>query len=250
MVNKKLLEHLGDVYIHRYMMPVWHGKQLSDAKVALQIFLQSYAFERQGRSPNYAPAAVDSLRFSSAIEPQAIWDTFSKSLGNTALNKANCPLFHEGSNCKCVVDVLSGSLNIENVIELAKQNLCSDQIVDAHRHLMKIRGIGSKIASFFLRDVALWYSLAPSVRRDLLQPVDVRIRRYVELVKSGANPAKFIVDEFDNPEKANAGIWYFSSQIVESEFNLKKALSDPEFSKSKVEEHFLSLKRTIDAWNL
>ena len=88
---------------------------------------------------------------------------------------------------------------------------------EAWEKLTSIRGIGAKIASLFLRDLAVWFDLTPNVDRWYMQPVDVWVRRTVKLL-SGSNMsdeeiAKWIVRNSENPERANQGIWYFASQV-------------------------------------
>ena len=56
----------------------------------------------------------------------------------------------------------------------------------AFQHLDQGRGIGPKIASFFLRDLAVWFEIEPLQHRELLQPIDRWVRRYVSLLENGA----------------------------------------------------------------
>ena len=70
---------------------------------------------------------------------------------------------------------------------LPTYNACEDRGLRAMTVWLKpttnstrIRGVGRKIASFFLRDTALRYQIEPATDRHLLQPGDLWIRRFVE----------------------------------------------------------------------
>jgi hypothetical protein len=86
-----------------------------------------------------------------------------------------------------------------------------------HAEIMNIRGIGPKIASFFLRDVAIRYAINLDENRDLLQPVDRWILRFAqkldgELPRSAVS--HWMVSNASRPELANAGMWYFGARIA------------------------------------
>lgn len=73
------------------------------------------------------------------------------------------------------------------------------RVKEAWERLTSIHGIGSKIASLFLRDVVVWFGLAPNTAdRWYMQPVDVWVRRTVSLLSrsnmSDEDIAKRIVE--------------------------------------------------------
>ncbi len=69
-----------------------YPKYKEDIWDALSIFLEGYAFERQGRNPGYSHAAVDVLRECKEMDGKAVWNCFSEKWGGTGLNIKNNPL--------------------------------------------------------------------------------------------------------------------------------------------------------------
>ena len=77
----RLFEGLSDVFNVLYLRSLWQKYQLDDTIDAASLFLEGYAFERQGRSPAFSPAAVESIRrcrkaHISGDFPQAVWENF------------------------------------------------------------------------------------------------------------------------------------------------------------------------------
>jgi len=147
----------------------------------------------------------------------------------------------------------------------SKQDLESGDIRNAWERLQKIRGAGPKIASLFLRDVAVWHNLHENLKQSKeerwrLQPVDIWIQRIVEFrnpemkdkryenkAKRNENLAKWIVENCEKPEHCNQGMWYFASRIVGSEFLLDRSLQDMvEFEKT-IRGHIAQLEATSNA---
>jgi hypothetical protein len=237
----------------RFQNPHWdkYPGAEKDEVEAMCLFLGGYAFERQGSNPSYAHAAVTAIE-EARIHPgphlkQTVWDKFSGFLQGQKLNWKINPLGQrDGEGCNCVWCVFDG----ESLISAAKQSLLNEQAKAIWERLQRIRGVGPKIASLFLRDLAVRYGLAPKKDRHLLQPVDVWVRRTVQRLANnngmGAEEiAEWIVDQCGEPELANQGIWYFGAQIAQSEFRLFNALIDQEYAKVLVEDHLRTLEATV-----
>jgi hypothetical protein len=247
-----LLEGLSNVFKVQYMRPLWKKYNLNDTVDAASLFLEGYAFERQGRSPAFSPAAVASIsncRKAHISEdfPLAAWEHFCGLLNNQGLNPKLNPLFHHNNSCNCIWCILK----LENMILSSKNALQSGQTKEAWKKLVRIRGIGPKIASLFLRDVAIIYEdeLLPAKDDDrwLLQPIDIWVRRIVmHLDKSINNKsryeeiAKWIVKESENPEYCNQGMWYFGAKIAQTEFKLDNCLIDPQ---NTINKHIIELHK-------
>ncbi len=177
---------------------------------SLAIFLEGYAFERQGRKPDYSHAAVDALlgykrehngNMSNNIA-EDIWSQFSRLLNNKKqkkLNEQNNPLCPQGTNYTKKYkteesrDYTTSKPSIMKVVfdDMAPQRLSftnyfrnkiTEDIQDAHKSLKTIQGIGDKIASLFLRDLAYIMEINLSEtqnNRHLLQPIDIWVARIV-----------------------------------------------------------------------
>lgn len=268
------------------MKPLWerYPQRENDTWDSLGLFLEGYAFERQGRRPDYAPAAVDCVMKAKGTGEEfgkehvnQLWDEFSRCLGTGKLNEANNPLCPRGKSynhkrgsritkkesvLEFLVD-MSGSGRTPNIIVYAKSALESDQVKVAHDKIKEINGIGSKIASLFLRDVATFYNVFPSQDRHLLQPIDIWVRRIVkELGGPVLNPAeqnaetddaarRWIVGQSSkasiDPETVNQGMWYFATQIAGSYYRLQKSIHDAGYAKVIIAQHQHALKRAANA---
>ena len=261
----RLFEGLSDIFKALYQKPLWQKYNLNDSIGATSLFLEGYAFERQGRSPSFSPAAVEAIKKAEVSKspedfPLDVWLNFSKLLNDSGLNRKlnplcpQFPLYHPSSSCNCIWCVLNG----DNIIDISRQALIDGQTKNIWERLKKIQGVGPKIASLFLRDVAIWYGLphyenencrflGEDDNRWLLQPVDIWIRRIVvDLNKPNMNKetkneviAKWIVKSCDEPEFCNQGMWYFGARIAKTEFQLENYLKEP---KKTIEEHINSLK--------
>jgi hypothetical protein len=235
---------------------------------ALGFFLNGYAFERQGRSPEYAPVACEALTLLSAkaksgpsrVFANELWIKFCTlgGYGTDADGAKPAPPF-KGANKKMNplnpetnTDTLTicRGLKDHNLFSFAAVALKGNQIGQAHAKLDEIRGVGSKIASFFLRDVAL--DTGAEVRkldnRDLLQPIDVWVRRIARILSENRDAA--IDDSVAATEMTrladasgscalllNAGSWYFGSQVVASLREMPNALASAETIESALLQH-------------
>lgn len=243
------LSHSWEKY-PQYRTDIWDS---------LSIFLEGYAFERQGRNPGYSHAAVDVLRkwkeTGSSMNEKEIWECFSEKFGNTGLNIKNNPLAPKNTeyvdkNVKyhtkklSVVEMVLGNKNtplaitIENKIK--DTNDIQNAHTNAHTYLKFINGIGDKIASLYLRDlvVVMKIDLENTRNRHLLQPVDIWVERTVKNLANSENMnknevAKWIVNNSKQPELANMGIWFFCSNIAGSEYRLKKVIKSDKLGEAQ-----------------
>jgi hypothetical protein len=278
----KFLASLGELFDARFMIPLWrrYPAHDSDSFDALALFLDGYAFARQGAKPDFNHAAVDVVKelkkqgptLMGGSTPEKAWDMFRSYLKDEGLNYANSPLCPSGTGYNrrrtglsqthgvSALEFLGGMEKLglsPNIITWAKYSIQMDQVRDYHTRLCEINGIGPKIASLFLRDVASFYGVFPSKDRNLLQPVDVwiqRISRY--LLQNGLSKeeiAQWIVRQAIqsgvNPEAVNGGMWYFGSQIAGSKYRMEKALNDLAYAKALLEEHMEAIRQEALAWN-
>jgi hypothetical protein len=227
-----------------------------EASQAAIFFLDGYAFEHAGNSPSYAPAAAYALQnnatdFNQSRSPeveQRIWNDFSSALKGAGLNKKLCPLWPEGG--QSLVRRL-GEKRESNILSYAQECVRQGTIPKAFEFLISIRGIGEKIASFFLRDVKeLLLKEGVSVQIDetkrwQLQPIDIWVKRTIELIagrpKENRETARFIIENSANPERVNMGIWYFSAYVCESQYRHEKCLGSIDDAKNEL-NHFIRNK--------
>lgn len=159
-------------------------------------------------------------------------------LKKSGFNEARNPLFHDASEtCYCV---LCQFKDVPNLVLWAKKEIEAGRVHSAHARLDGVRGVGGKIASFFLRDVADYYEIKPNRDRYLLQPVDVWVRRAVAAL-GGPDATDEMVQNWvckhsERPERANQSMWYFGSQVAGSNYVLSKAIGDIEYAKKLLRE--------------
>lgn len=279
MIEKlRLIEALASVFEARFMKPNYedHLCLETDPWQALAFFAGSYAFERQGRSPNFAPAAVDVLvefgKDDESLEnpqiAQHIWKRFCKCLSGLGLNERNNPLCPRGTwyankhgrrqtRQLSAIECVQG-LSDHNLVVWAKHELAGDNAKGAHKALVKINGVGGKIVSLFLRDIAWIFNVVPMKDRELLQPIDIWIRRVVAELADKESPsddierAHWIVRASKeggvSPEKVNAGMWYLGAQIAGSQYMLKRLLADPTKLLDGIGQHVWTLENAAKAW--
>ncbi len=229
----------------------------SDWSIGLQLFLYGYAFERQGRSPNYSLAAVESiskLRKKYPSKPEKdfaenVWSEFLSILNipksGKGANKYNNPLYlGRQSGKKAVTNFL---LEIpeyrNNIVYFTLSELKNAKVENVHQRLMTIRGQGNKIIGLFLRDIAIMYNIRGVEKHTMLQPVDVWVRRTVRLLMGEAgdpldgkqdiddtqiarNAIHYAIQAEVSPLDFNRASWYFGSQIMKSSLKLSRYFSE------------------------
>lgn len=263
----QFFQDVSSIYRDMYMYPLWESfpDHETNRIHSLSIFLGMYAFERQGRNPNYFHVAVDSLKMfcgNNPIDAEKLWTEFSKwfiaknkDQTTDKLNKKNNPLFFEDDYSR---KPDSQKSLIEILPEQTLSNYLSGLIIKemdvkaAYGYLLKIRGIGPKISSFYLRDLVDIYgiNLNEVNNRELLQPIDIWVERTIWTLSQKKDQkkevAKWIVDNsFSklNPEYINMGIWFFGAVIAGSEYRLENSLKDPTYANVLLRDYLIRIKR-------
>jgi len=258
-MNDEMLEmfsELSVIFKTYYQDPIWSKYKKDDAA---NLFIAGYAFEHQGRSPSFSPAAIDAIEKAKGSTDFAanVWENFSKSVNKNSANKIN-PLCHSLCNSENEKKCIWCALDSKNILLDSKRDLESGDIKNAWGRLQRIRGVGPKIASLFLRDVAVWYNIDENLKQSdgerwRLQPIDIWIRRIVELRspdmqdKRYEDVAKWIVENCEKPEHSNQGMWYFGARIVGSEMLLDRSLQDMDQFKNTIKGHIAHLQATSNA---
>ena len=271
----RLLAEIAELYKASLMLC---EETLGDSVRALSEFMGGYAFERQGRSPAYGPMASDVVKrlarrpgfWQDRDSPKKVWTLFEKTLQQrtrSRSNPKNNPLcfwgyaYKDQRGCSTVKGLSAiefvqrhlGSYE-HNIVLWAKCQLDQDQARAAHYALCSINGIGPKIASFFLRDVAWSLKAYPDTDRALLQPVDVWVKRatYALDQESEGKEAEWIVAaarEMDVlPEAINAAMWYFGAVVAGSEYSLSLAMDSIDTAYRMVDEYVERVARQMRAW--
>jgi len=279
----QLFAELGTLFEARFMRPLWqkYPSRETDDWEAVGLFLSGYAFERQGAKPDYRHIASDVINelarqrafLKNEGTSQMAWTLFCRYSDEAKLNYANNPLCPQSTSYmrktgsaatynESIIEFLHRLSTAEfpsNIVVFAKNGLHLDSTKETHILIQKINGIGSKIASLFLRDVAVMCNLSPAKDRHLLQPVDVWVKRVfqkltgqeVENEQDVEVVQRWILEgamrEGVSPEAVNEGIWYFSSQIADSNYRLSKALDNLEYARGLLVEYFGAIQQETRA---
>lgn len=302
----KNFEIVGSIYENRNLWPSFkdYSEANSDEIDAMIIFVGDYAFEHQGRSPDFAHMAKDVLRESKqqyslteAINAGKVWQEFRDKIINLSPGRVSDSDRQKNTRAAANVNPLAphateyefkrknpvgvvtsrpqktrdNSLSIiefmtqldrKNIVDWTIKRLKNNLTKDAHGALTTINGIGDKIASLWLRDVAYRFDCIPSENEELLFPVDIWVRRVAAALLAGEKEyiedndpviAKLLtrkcIDLGLSPEKINMGIWYMGAQIARSKYMMKKALQDTNLFQRLVRDHLMGMKRAVEFAN-
>lgn len=247
----------GSVFVPLHITDNWvrfpsHSESWTQA---LKLFLRYYGFEHPGAPPLYKEEAVHAVENCEDIlnteeGSDRVWKEFER-LCLQKCNGTNAdrnPLNSKWPYCDAVTFCKTlAAPDDQNIYSFCLSKIKSDNVRVAHNALRKIRGIGPKVASLFLRDIALTNSITDTGLRDrgLLQPIDVWLGRTAQLLigrkLTKDDAAQQLVRLADEAKVSalclNAGSWYFGSQVARTEQNFRTALKDPRSFKSAIERH-------------
>ena len=258
----QMLARLGEsVFIPVHITNNWKRFQTYDKNwgEALKLFAWGYAFEHNGAPPSYRREALRALEIcenslDTEEAPQKIWKIFQSLLGNrpvnpksNPLNPGKTPYFDVVTFCKTVA-----APDEKNPYLFSLRKIEANNLWEAHVALMRIRGVGPKIASLFLRDITLRNNMTDIGLSDrhLLQPIDVWLERTTKLLIGGdvsKNDAgrglTSLADEAGcSAPHLNAGSWYFGSKVARTKQRLEVDLKTPQNFISAVERHHKSVQ--------
>lgn len=224
-------------------------RALGDWREALALFLEHYAFERAGRSPRYPQAAVEAVRAYPYRTPRAdleafLWHRFRLRIAPQPPNERVNPLTPSGGGgipTSVAALVLELAPVGHNLVGWAKRGLEEGRARALTKALRGVRGIGAKIAAFFLRDVADAFMIEVSDLEGAvcLQPIDRWTRRGAEALApllgspapgSDEDYARVLIETGRRagvrPTLVNTGVWVLGALCVRSEEGMKKVLKD------------------------
>ena len=268
---------MGRLYRAHYLVPAW--ARWPDAETnpwhALTIFVSGYAFERQGRPARFPLMAGEVAETLAAkgrdlTDPglaRLAWERFAARLGGQNLNCATNPMAPQGSAYQrktgpattTGLSVFEVARNHpDGLVSFARRLIRRGEFAEAHQTLAAINGVGTKIASFFLRDIVLYFEMEPlETDRHLLQPIDLWERRAAHGVLGNLPPhvadqARQIVRasvlDSANPESVNAGMWYFGALLARSEARLRSCCRDRAQFLQAVQAHIEAMRATVHAY--
>jgi hypothetical protein len=193
-ITVSVLAEIGEFYwspAYGRTRDAFRALEGSDWRAALVEFLRGYAFERQGRSPHYAEAAIAAVGLYKGSAPRNdfeafVWQEFLRQIdveadGKGAAVKVNplAPHFRKqrSRSITALVSDLEGSQY--NLVRWAAQGIREGELETVSQQIRAVRGLGTKLTAWFLRDLVMAFGmeeadLEPSA---LLQPIDIWTRR-------------------------------------------------------------------------
>ncbi len=289
MSERDLFEFFADVgrlYRAQMFQTGWKrfakGKEpLSDHRAALSIFLGLYAYKRQIDVPDYPDAASEAIFTASDLNVDTVWrgheailkkhDTEPNPKTDPLAPKRPKPKSKQRGSYKAKVsllDVFRPNDN-ETIIGFIKSRIERRKVREAYSKLNTVNGVGPKIASLFLEDVASYYNLLdglvdyePDFERELLQPVDRWIERIGKVLVPSRRPTNRVISTYIvkhslehgvSPELFNQGAWFFASQVAESKIRFYRAVDelrrgDEGLAREMVNEYVVSLSILEKTW--
>jgi hypothetical protein len=163
----------------RFVEPLWSRYPHTEREPwqSLGVFLEGYAFEHQGRDPSFGHAAgqlMEELQSEplAGVAASEVWKRFRKKFPNKSRSAGFNPKInplapkgepYERSKTKkpSVIEFVQKKIESEPLAAWAKGGL-PKETEKIHGMLCGINGVGPKIASLFLRDVAVLFRLAPT----------------------------------------------------------------------------------------
>lgn len=151
---------------------------------------------------------------------------------------------------------LMASQQISNISNYVKTSIEQGKTHEAHSFVSSIRGIGTKIASFYLRDIAFLSGLHEKEIKEqfYLQPIDTWLEQTISIIFGGIAPKKLedrqrlIVELCSqagcSPIAFNQGAWVIASQIA-GDFNKFRKIAEGQDIRSIIKRHMLEWKAYI-----
>lgn len=221
----------------------------------LVCFLENYAYERQGAAPAYPKIAMRALgkrfgqRISSVTVEDAtiIWKSYQEiarnEFSNLRVNRTHNPMSSDNGLLKVMV-----RNNITNLATHTRNLIQNKQTKQAYKLITDIRGIGTKIASLYLRDITYLSRLPEEEIEDqrYLQPVDTWIEQTLSIIFGGAKPRslkkkqEIIVALCHaagvSPIAFSQGAWMLGSRLA-GDYSTFKQLAKGQNAKAIIQRH-------------
>lgn len=232
-------------------------------KKALITFLEHYAYERQGAAaayPKIAKGVMNQVLNNNSfdeLDAIKIWEKYKLIVEDNypklGINEKRNPI-----NSDEGIIVAMSRNKIKNIAKYVRDLLINKKTIEVYEFINNIRGIGPKIASFYLRDIAYLANLDESQLEDLylLQPTDTWIRQVHNIFFDNKEAKDTIIqqdivklckDKGISAITFNQGAWVFGSRIAGDYNSLKNSIEDIEKAKKKIEEEFLKSEKWLDS---
>jgi hypothetical protein len=250
----KRLASFGSVYRNTFINHPNFKKQFTDNYTALHCFLETYAYEHQGSAKAYPIIATQTIEkiFNGKVETVSsthcseAWQTYQYIAKNDFNELRVNPTHNPMNNYDGVLSIMAQQ-KVSNLAEYTKNLLEKDGAKKAHEFIDEIKGIGPKIASFYLRDIVCLSGLDENKIQDsfYLQPFDTWLEQAFSLITKNGETSleskqRTLVELCKvancSPVAFNQGSWIVGSQIA-GDFQSFRRIAFDENSKELIEEY-------------
>lgn len=263
----------AELYQKRILTNPIFSHQFEDNYQALICFVRNYAYERQGAAaayPKIAEAAIenrfkDHITSITRIDAKEVWNK-CEDIAKTKFNGLKLNANHNPMRFVDGVLTIMADQNISNLAVYVKDLIKKKQTQKAHELIDSIRGIGTKIASFYLRDIAFLAKIPEDEIADQywLQPVDTWISQTIAIVFGNDIPKSLIGKQQriielwktarTSPIAFNQGAWILGSEIT-GDFQTFQQLAKGENAKSIImkyiedkEQYISEVRSMLQNW--
>ena len=259
----------GESFVNAYWSKIDAERLTKDADYGLKVLLFNNAYARDGAPKAYPIAAVKAvssrkdsrktirelfIMFRSA-KVKDLSEGAKKEHPSDGWNKSNNPVFSPKID----------KLDVPSITKLVREG----NLVEAFDKL-ELQGMGHKIRALFLWDLVILYKVEEKLKLNpeqyrYCQPIDVWVRIVVEALcgkRAVSDSKKYRLSPNDlgavdninelcrvagvSPLKVNAGIWYFSANVVQDRKRLKELIQSGDVKKLQTElklmEGFLPIR--------
>lgn len=238
-------------------------EQFEDNYHALICFFKYYAYSRQGAASAYPKIAEKALqnRFMRSVksitiaDAEEVWKNYQEiarnEYNNLGVNKKLNPIRSD----KGILTKMTKK-NIINLASHVRSLIQNNQTKEAHDLVDDIRGVGTKIASLYLRDIAYLGRIPENTIKDsyYLQPVDTWINQAISIIFGQGKPKvlrkkqEMIVELCEtanvSPIAFSQGAWVLGSQVA-GDYLTFKHLARGQNGKAIIKKHIDEKKRYV-----
>ena len=267
----KRLSYGANLFQSHFFRDSLFREQFEDSYKALICFVENYAYQRQG-APIKAYAEIAKMAIEQVFEgdissvskndAQQVWKKYQeiavREFNDLKVNERNNPLNSNGGVVSLLAD---GQIRNNNLALLVRHLLEDKKTKEAHKLIVSIRGIGTKIGPLYLRDIAHLGSIPESKIEDqyLLQPIDTWLNQALSILFGSDVPRKLkekqekivkLCEQANvSPTAFNEGAWVLGSEIA-VDYKTFQQIAGGQNVKSIIKEHIEEKKNYVSELEL
>lgn len=253
----------ASVYQNYHLRDPLFRAQFEDGYKALLCFTTKYAYERQGAARAYPVIARMCLerlhKKNGAVTldlSMKAWLIY-KEIAEKEFNRLSVNASHNPMNSDKGIITAMATHKITNLALHIRELIKKGDTTKAHDFIRSIKGVGVKIAPFYLRDIAHLGNLREDAIKDphYLQPIDTWLDQALAIIFQDKVPRKLVDKQKAIVElcKAagcsaiafNQGAWVLGSQMARS-FKSFRQIAEGDNAKAIIEEHLSNMKQYMD----